>query len=62
MIKRMKYYCLSCLDIKIRNLKMRKTEFLDFVQIVSWLEYFCMFVQFLSDVGCEFVCLVDLRW
>ena len=41
---------------------MRKTEFLEFVQIVSCVEYFCIFVQFLNDAGCEFVCLVELRW
>ena len=41
---------------------MRKTEFLDFVQIVFHDEYFCIFLQFLNDAGYEFVCLVELRW
>ena len=41
---------------------MRKTEFLKFVQLVTYVEYFCIFVQFLNDAGCEFVCLVELRW
>ena len=41
---------------------MRKTEFLEFVQIVPCVEYFCIFVQFLNDAGSEFVCLVELRW
>ena len=62
MIKRLKYHCLSCLDIKIGNLKVGKTEFLEFVQIMPWVEYFCIFVQFLNDASCEFVCLVELRW
>ena len=62
MIKRLKYHCLTCLEIKIGNLKMRKTEFLEFVQIVSCDEYFCIFAQFMNDEGCEFVCFVELRW
>ena len=41
---------------------MRENEFMEFVQIVSNVEYFCIFVQFLNDVGCEFICLVELRW
>ena len=41
---------------------MRKNEFWEFVQIVYCVEYFCIFVQFLNDTGCEFVCLVELRW
>ena len=60
--KKLKYCCLSCLDRKIWNLKMRKTKFLEFMQIVSCIEYFFIFVQFLNDAGCEFVCLVELRW
>ena len=41
---------------------MRKIEFLEFVQIVSCVEYSCIFVQVLNDVGYEFVFLVELRW
>ena len=62
MIKRLKYHCFSYLDRKIGNLKMRKIEFLEFVQIMSCVEYFCIFVQFLNYAGYEFVCLVELRW
>ena len=41
---------------------MRKTEFLEFVQIVSCVEYSYIFVRVLNDAGYEFVCLVELRW
>ena len=40
---------------------MRKIEFLEFMQIVSCVEYFCIFVQFLNDAGCEFACLVEIE-
>ena len=36
--------------------------FLESVQIVFCVEYFYIFVQFLNDVGYEFVCLVELKW
>ena len=47
---------------KTGNLKIRKTEFLEFLQIASCVEYFCIFVKFLNNEGYEFQCLVELKW
>ena len=58
MIKRLKYHCWRCLDRKSGNLKMRKTKFLESMQIIFCVEYFFIFVQFLNDAGFKFVCLV----
>ena len=41
---------------------MRKTNVSGFVQIVSYVEYLCIFIKFLNDASCEITCLVELRW
>ena len=41
---------------------MRKTDVSGFVQIVSCVEYLCIFGKFMNDAGCEIACLVELRW
>ena len=38
---------------------MRKT--LEFVQIMSCVESFCIFVKIFNDASCEFLCLVEME-